>query len=388
MRKRDKKEPNTLDTYHKKYMNVFQSEKKELSKLKKQLKNLVKENDKLNKKSFKECSDLEIDRKLQIKNEIEEIELNIMNIENKKQESDYYIKTMDILSSYYTEQEKKEEVKEKKSNSIMDFLKNKNKEDKSLSDLSGFIKKETKIDKKSLFHDYLSQLDQDIQTTKVDYVQNYAYCDECQQEKVLIQTEALYVCYSCGDCNTTIIESEKPSYKEPIAEVCNFSYKRYNHYCEWLNKFQALESTTIPQEVYDLIMVEIKKQKIRDLKLIDAEKMRNILKKIDRTKYYEHVFHIINKINGAPPPKLHKELEEKMRIMFKKTQDPFSKICPDDRTNFLSYSYVIRKFLELLGQTQYIKYFPLLKSREKLYQQDMMWKAICKQLNWKFIPSI
>ena len=135
-------------------------------------------------------------------------------------------------------------------------------------------------------------------------------------------------------------------------------------------------------------MNEIKKEKIRNLKRIDSEKMRGILKKIDRTKYYEHIFHIINKINGVPPPKLSKELEEKLRIMFKKTQDPFAKICPDDRTNFLSYSYVIRKFLELLNQPKYIEYFPLLKSREKLYQQDMMWKAICKQLNWKFIPSI
>lgn len=207
-------------------------------------------------------------------------------------------------------------------------------------------------------------------------------------EKVLIQTDALYVCYGCGECNSILIESNKPSYKEPIAEICSFSYKRYSHFCEWLNKFQALESTTIPQEVYDLIMAEIKKQKIKNLKKLTATKMRSILKKINKTKYYEHIFHIINKINGMPAPKLSKELEEKMRIMFKKTQDPFSKICPDNRTNFLSYSYVIRKFLELLGQMQYIQYFPLLKSREKLYQQDLMWKAICKQLNWKFIPSI
>ena len=74
--------------------------------------------------------------------------------------------------------------------------------------------------------------------------------------------------------------------------------------------------------------------------------------------------------------------------MFKQTQEPFAKICPDNRTNFLSYSYVIRKLLELLNETQYINYFPLLKSREKLYQQDVMWKAICKDLKWDFIPSI
>ena len=116
--------------------------------------------------------------------------------------------------------------------------------------------------------------------------------------------------------------------------------------------------------------------------------MRNILKKINKTKYYDHVFHIINKINGVPPPKLSKELEDKMIQMFKKTQEPFSKICPDNRTNFLSYSYVIRKLLEILNEKEYIKYFRLLKSREKLYQQDVMWKAICNYLGWQFNPSI
>ena len=43
---------------------------------------------------------------------------------------------------------------------------------------------------------------------------------------------------------------------------------------------------------------------------------------------------------------------------------------------------------ELLGYDKYIIYFPLLKSREKLYQQDCMWKCICKKLNWEFIPII
>ena len=391
MRKRNpkRKQTNTLDSYHKKIVGNFGNNKKELTKLHKKIKSLQTENKKLQKKQDSECSNDEIRRKITIKNEITNIENKIKSIENKKEESEYYMKTMDLLSTYYNKTEDNYvQQEEPKKNSILDFLKNKNKSKEESNDLLKFVKKEKKLSKKNLFSEYLSQIEENPQNNRVEYVKNYTFCDNCNQEKVLIQSEALYVCYNCGECDHTLIESDKPSYKEPIAEVCSFSYKRYNHFCEWLNKFQALESTTIPQEVYDKIMAEIKKEKIRNLKRIDAEKMRGILKKIDRTKYYEHIFHIINKINGVPPPKLSKELEEKLRIMFKKTQDPFAKICPDDRTNFLSYSYVIRKFLELLNQNKYIEYFPLLKSREKLYQQDMMWKAICKQLNWKFIPSI
>ena len=66
------------------------------------------------------------------------------------------------------------------------------------------------------------------------------------------------------------------------------------------------------------------------------------------------------------------------------------RICPE-RSNFLSYSYVLRKLTSLIGikcAEDHDLYFPLLKSREKLYAADRMWKAICAQLNWPFERSM
>ena len=39
----------------------------------------------------------------------------------------------------------------------------------------------------------------------------------------------------------------------------------------------------------------------------------------------------------------------------------------------------------LLEYDYLLPYFPLLKSREKLLQQDQIWKLICGDLNWQFI---
>ena len=64
------------------------------------------------------------------------------------------------------------------------------------------------------------------------------------------------------------------------------------------------------------------------------------------------------------------------------------KNCPPTRKNFLSYSYVLHKFCELLEYDHLLPYFTLLKSREKLQQQDKIWKDICKDLQWQYIPSI
>ena len=83
-----------------------------------------------------------------------------------------------------------------------------------------------------------------------------------------------------------------------------------------------------------------------------------------------------------------KDTEEKLLTMFDNIQVPFTNNCPSNRKKFLSYSYTIHKFFQLLGKNDYLIYFPLLKSRQKLFEQEDIWKKICKELDWEFIASI
>ena len=121
---------------------------------------------------------------------------------------------------------------------------------------------------------------------------------------------------------------------------------------------------------------------------LTPKKLRDILKKLDKNKYYEHVPHIINRLNGLPPPTISREMEEELRRMFKEIEETFIKYCPKNRKNFLSYSYVLHKFFQLLELDEFLACFELLKSREKLHQQDLIWKKICEELRWEFIPSV
>jgi hypothetical protein len=155
-----------------------------------------------------------------------------------------------------------------------------------------------------------------------------------------------------------------------------------------ISQIQGKETTDIPDEIYDKILVEIKKQKITNMANLTTKKIKEILKKIGTKKYYEHTTHIIYKLNGLPTPHFDHELEDKLRSMFKQIQPLFVKYAPHDRKNFLSYPYVLYKFAQLLGRDEYLNYFTLLKSREKLHQQDMIWKKICAELAWQFIPSL
>jgi len=140
--------------------------------------------------------------------------------------------------------------------------------------------------------------------------------------------------------------------------------------------------------VFNRILVEIKKERILNMALLTPQKLRKILKKLKLNKYYEHVPHIINRLNGVPAPIMSRQTEEKLRVMFREIQGPFMRNCPKYRKNFLSYSYVLHKFVQLLGLDEYLECFPLLKSREKLHQQDMIWKKICAELKWQYHRSL
>jgi hypothetical protein len=197
------------------------------------------------------------------------------------------------------------------------------------------------------------------------------------------------ICRDCGAANPW--NTEELTYKEEQEStemIMVYSYKRDNHFNEWLLQFQAQEQTNIPEDVIESLRSEFKKMKIKKLSDITHAKVRSLLKKLKMNKYYEHIPYIANILNGIDPPKMSQELEEQLRKMFQEIQEPFNKHCPASRKNFLSYSYVLYKFCELLGHDEFLDCFPLLKSREKLYQQDVIWKNICKELMWEFIPTI
>ena len=219
---------------------------------------------------------------------------------------------------------------------------------------------------------------------------NLYECSSCKSANVVIDSNINdIVCQDCGVAEQWI--SEELTYKEEQEQsemIIVYSYKRDNHFNEWLLQFQAQEQTNIPDEVIDKLRNEFKKTKIKSLEEITHAKVRSFLKKLKLNKYYEHVPYISNILNGIQPPKMSLELEERLRRMFQEIQEPFNKHCPENRKNFLSYSYVLYKFCELLGEDDYLKCFPLLKSKEKLYQQDVIWRNICKELRWEFIPTI
>ena len=283
---------------------------------------------------------------------------------------DYYLDNGILLDKYYSKNN--ESLKKVNNMGILNY----------------FVEdKETKMNENyDLINEYMSNIDDTI--LKKEYCDyKVDKCIKCNESLHLDMIEGYLICIKCGHTEDTLIITEKSSYNDPPREISYFAYKRINHFNEWLAQFQAKETTEIPENIYKDILDELNKNIELEIHQVNYKQIREILKKLKFNKYYEHIPHIINIISGKKAPCLSRESEERLRSLFKEIQIPFMKNCPSSRKNFLSYSYVLHKFCELLEYDDLIEFFPLLKSREKLQQQDKIWESICRDLKWQFIPS-
>lgn len=227
-------------------------------------------------------------------------------------------------------------------------------------------------------------------------------CTNCNSNDI-IETEEGDVCRECGIVLEKINFAKDLSYKEKIEGnyQSKIDYKRVDYFKQWLNQIQAKEQTEIPQDVIDSIMMQIKIERVKNISKINNVTMKKILKKTNNSRYYEHIPYIINIINNVKPLNIEEHIEEKLIAMFLEIQIPWEELKTKDRKNFFSYPYTIHKFCQILYLDDYLPYFPLLKSREKLYKQDVIWKKIMEyfkthecinktllyDVNWRFISS-
>ncbi len=313
---------------------------------------------------------------------IDDIHTSIIKKLNSEEILDYYQENGLLLDKYYSNSSNIKMKKNNSDNGILSYFSSPKKENNNENNNEN-NKNNEKVD---IINEYMCNINDEIQNYKFqDY--NYNKCESCNINMSLDDITGKIICMECGLTKDIIIMTEKNSYNDPPKEANYFAYKRINHFNEWLAQFQAKETTEIPESIYREIYEELNKNINLDLTKITYQQVRNILKKLKYNKYYDHIPHLINIISGEKAPKLNRESEEMLRSLFKEIQLPFMKHCPPSRKNFLSYSYVLHKFCELLEYNHLLSFFPLLKSREKLQQQDQIWSKICEELKWEYIPS-
>ena len=383
----------TLDTVHQHYLSKVKDTSEQVSTLKETYSNLM--------NSYKaEQNDIE---RYRIEQDLKSTKVKLDATDEKAAVFDYYLQTGDLLFQYYDIQDRINRGADNvihvadraRPGSVFEALENASKQDISGVKLQAPSNSYSKdqgggdtLRRDALLDQYLQRMDPHYNRPSMHSLNDTSFiCDACGEDMKISINDATVSCPHCGFHKLILMDSDKPSYKDPPREISYYAYKRINHFNEWLAQFQAKESTEIPEEVFDNIQGQIKKERIQPSSL-NRSKIREILKKLKYNSYYEHVPHILSRLNGHTAPVMDRETEEKLRYLFKEIQPSFQKHCPAERSNFLSYSYVLYKLCELLDLDDFLHCFPLLKNRDKLYAQDKIWEKICKDLKWEFIRSI
>ena len=370
----NKKSAITLDIKHKEFLNEFSKDENTILDHKIEIAEL-------NKKLLENGDNLNIEEKLEINDRISELKEDIK--ERKHRKKDYLLDNSKYIFEYFENKKNissgvKSQTVTNKSKAVNDFFKIKDDIDNEVN----LIQK----DNNNIVLKYLSNVSDDFLDIN-NFVYQTDICQVCHKgELIPLEEDGIMICNMCSRSIPYLIENEKPSYKEPPKEVCFYAYKRINHFKEILAQFQGKETTQIPSDVIENIKLQIKKERI-SIDQITNVKTKEILKKLGYNKYYEHIPFIKDKL-GIKPPIMSPELEDTLCNLFIELQSPYSKFCPDDRVNFLNYYYTAYKLCELLGETQYLEHFPMLKDPEKRMEQDVIWKKICVELNWEFIPTV
>jgi len=402
------------NTYEKKFNNI--------NKLKKKLENHDKNNIK---------NENYLEERIKFLDEIEIIEYN--NENNNYSELDYYFKTNDILTDYYSlddkfnvnipdildEKSNIEKIVSKTSIDKLDILnniskkniknkkvKNKTKDISYSKNIFNFIENisentsnktnEPKVSKSSLFEDYKFILNN--KSKKIGDI-----CINCSSNDLSITNSGIYVCNNCNELDKFKPEVDDNNYDESRIKKPKLPYEKKNHFTEWLTHFQARETTNISIDIIENIKKEINKYKYteEEIKTISDIKIKKIIKKLKYNIYYKNLSFIRTKITGIYPPSFSKNEEEILKDMFKIIEEPFYKHKQKKRKNFLSYSYILYKFCEKLKYdakknkdldkykrySKYTKQLILLK-RKNLREQDITWKKICEEIGWVYYPSL
>lgn len=344
------------------------------------------------------CNDLSVEETLDIKDQIKELKENIKKLKWKKK--DYYLNNSKYIFEYFETKKNlsdgnssSQPANSTKSKLINDFFKITNEpttQDASTEecggDEEGFLHSSRAFQKNhNIVSKYLTNVSDDFFNME-HFVYQTDICTFCHKgEMSPIEEEGILICNYCSRHIPYLVENEKPSYKEPPKESRSGAYKKINHFKEVLAQFQAKETTQIKPEIIANIEDQIKKERI-DKRALTYKKTKDILKKLEYNKYYEHIYFIMDKL-GISPPLMSPELEETLCTLFIEIQPVYAQCRPNNKVNFLNYYYTAYKLCEHLGETAYLPFFPMLKDPDKIIEQDVTWKKMCKILGWTFRPT-
>jgi hypothetical protein len=174
-------------------------------------------------------------------------------------------------------------------------------------------------------------------------------------------------------------------------------YKNVNHFNEIMSRANGEENTLIHPNVLLAVREELRKigRRLNAGGMSDARVVLHALRRSGFVAFYEHRTKIQYLLTDTKPAGLNDAQKCEVRSDFLEAQESFER-CPADikrdittgrhRRNFLLYEYTMYQLCVRRGYRNFIHRLKLPKSQHVLRKHNRVWKWICQDLQWKFIP--
>lgn len=210
-------------------------------------------------------------------------------------------------------------------------------------------------------------------------------CPRCEgHEKLLLcGTKSIMTCPQCGYAVTYLDATSTSTAFDEVVEYSQYSYKRVNHWVQWLQLVQGKEAHRVPDEILQQTMRELYEgQRVAHPKDITQARVRAALRKLRLRKAYDHVAQVTERLSGVRAMRIPPEAEEQLKTLFLRMQPAFHRHAPKSRTNFLSYSFVLYRCFQIMGLHHMLESVSLLKGRDKLEANDHIFRKMSADLGF------
>lgn len=151
---------------------------------------------------------------------------------------------------------------------------------------------------------------------------------------------------------------------------------RHSRACSFERWLRDIQNNIISDEDFEKI-----KNELQGTKNITSFAVYKVMKSLGIDT--DMVGYVMARFKGHKVIIIEPDLERSILGMFEQVNEVWSRLQVVRGRSFFAFSYILNKFLQLLGEEN--KYPSL--SREKQQMYDVYWMQVCHELNWEYIPS-
>ena len=196
---------------------------------------------------------------------------------------------------------------------------------------------------------------------------NCNHCIDCNMVKTIDYERSTLVCTECGLCEYYPVYVVSYNHTmQPSRRKC--IYKRSDNFKVILNQFFYGGKRVVPDDIMKTIRDEIHNETniLYPYEIpLTIPILECILKRNELSMYKDSIYFIYFKLSGGSFPDITPKEYNTILNAFNVISSIYDKYKPNDRKNFLNYSFVLKKLLIMLEKVEFAKYIPQLKTHSK-----------------------